>query len=229
MEKKKNKIIRERLHFDDKIIAETVMASDGDSYEDLKPVFQEIAVCPVQTHSINVGIVEKPIYSDETESDYKEKRFEETDALITFQAGISIGIITADCVPILVYAPDIQAVGAIHAGWKGTLGGIVNNVLDILTENGAEPSKLRIFFGPSISQENYEVDEDLARKFRDAGFATYINEINKPHINLQGVNFERFIRRGVKTENIHLHSGCSFSSKNANGTFRYQSHRRSCG
>lgn len=190
--------------------------------QDLHELYRMWARIPEQTHSCNVAVANpyKRIYRD-------------TDALITFEKDVPIGVRTADCVPILIYAPDRQGVGAIHAGWKGTLGGIVDNVMDVLNDNGADPALLRVAFGPSISKEMYEVDSDFADRFIDAGFGEYVNfpdgEGKKPHIDLQGVNMERFLRRGVKCENIKLHSGCSYRSKLPDGTPIYASHRRSGG
>ncbi len=180
------------------------------------------ATIPDQTHSCNVAIANRDqiIYKD-------------TDALITFEREVPIGVKTADCVPILVYAPDKHGVAAIHAGWKGTLGGIVDNVMDSLIEKGVDLSQVKVAFGPSISKDVYEVSQELADSFIDAGFSKYVSLLNgdkeKPHIDLQGVNMERFIRRGVKLENIKLHLGCSYSSKNEDGVPMYASHRRSGG
>lgn len=222
LEYKDKGLAREIIHQDDEILVGTVMAADGDCYDNLRPLFKELAILPVQTHSSNVVIVEG------TEGETRAT-FEDTDGLISFRRGEAVGVVTADCVPILVFAPDIRAVGAIHAGWKGTEGGIVDKALDILIDRGADCRKLMVWFGPSISREMYEVDEGLAERFRAAGFEEYVKRKDKPHIDLQGVNAERFFRRGVKRENLHLHEGCSFSSRYEDGRFRYQSHRRSGG
>lgn len=190
--------------------------------KDLMGIYKQWAIVPDQTHSCNVGIA----------SGHK-RFFHDTDALITFERDITIGVKTADCVPILIYAPDKHAVGAIHAGWKGTLGGIVDNVMDVLDENGIDPCLLKVAFGPSVSKDVYEVSGELADSFRDAGFGVYVSSYKeakeKPHIDLQGVNMERFLRRGVRRENIKLHSGCSFSSVNDDGSPLYTSYRRSGG
>ncbi len=190
--------------------------------KDLMGLYMTWAIIPEQTHSCNVAVV-----------DGSCRFYPDTDALITFERDVPIGVKTADCVPILVYAPDKQGIAAIHAGWKGSLGGIVDNVMDILLENGTDPSQLKVGFGPSISKEVYEVSQELADSFIDAGYRDYVslpNEtIKKSHIDLQGVNMERFLRRGVKAENIKLHSGCSYGSIMNDGTPMYASHRRSGG
>ncbi|MDE6290086.1 MAG: polyphenol oxidase family protein [Muribaculaceae bacterium] len=189
---------------------------------DPMPIFKIWARIPQQTHSCNVAVADRYL-----------SYFDDTDALITFEQDVPIGVKTADCVPILVYAPDVQCVGAIHAGWKGTLGGIVDNVMDILIEHGADPALLKVAFGPSISKEMYEVDRELADRFMEAGFEEYVSFPNgmeeKPHVDLQGVNMERFLRKGVLRENLSLHSGCSSGSKMKDGTPMYASYRRSGG
>lgn len=190
--------------------------------KDLMWLYKMWSTIPDQTHSCNVAI-----------TDGFCRYYPDTDALITFVRDVPIGIKTADCVPILVYAPDKHGIAAIHTGWKGTLGGIVENVMDILEEKGADPTQLKIAFGPSISKEVYEVSQELADSFIEAGFGAYVSspngQIEKPHIDLQGVNMERFLRRGVKPENIKLHEGCSYSSKMKDGSPMYASYRRSGG
>ncbi len=180
---------------------------------------EQTALTPKQTHSLNVGIVE-----------YPWETFEDTDALVTFREDCPIGVCTADCVPILLYAPDIKGAAAVHAGWRGSLGGIVDNTLDILEKRGADLGKLTVAFGPSISAAKYEVDQNLADKFIEAGFSDFVTypdgNDRKPHIDLQGVNIERLIRRGVIKENIKPSDECTFDSILENGVSKYQSYRR---
>lgn len=203
-------------------IGRCLFPASGVGSTDLKQRYKIHALLPEQTHSLNVGIAE-----------HRYDYFPDTDALVTFKQDLPIGVVTADCVPILVYAPDVEGVAAIHAGWKGTLGGIVDNALDVLEEHGASPAEMIVAFGPSISKAMYEVDETLADKFREAGFGDHVSypngKIKKPHIDLQGVNIERLLRRGVKGENILPNADCTYSTVTADGLPLYQSHRRSNG
>lgn len=196
--------------------------ADAAEAEDLKRLLKLHVLTPVQTHSLNVKKVEKP-----------EDIAENTDALITYSKGLSIGVFTADCVPILICAPDVEGIAAVHAGWKGTLGGIVENAINMLVKKGADPAKMIVAFGPSISSGHYEVDTDLARTFITAGFSEYVSYPNgidrEPHIDLQGINVRRMLDCGLLRENIKTHSGCTYSTRRDNGTFLYQSHRRSNG
>lgn len=181
--------------------------------------YASVALLPVQTHSLNVGLA---VTGDEV--------FEDTDAVVTFKPGLAVGVRTADCVPILLYAPDINGVAAVHAGWKGTIGGIVANTVKVLAEHGADPAKIRAFFGPSISTVAYEVSPELARQFADAGYGECVSypngENGRPHLDLQGVNRQIMLGAGLKDENINLHGGCTLLTKNDGGNFVYQSYRR---
>lgn len=115
-------------------------------------------VMPRQTHTVNVGMVAS-----------EDDRFPETDALVTQLRGVAVGVRTADCVPVMLYAPDVKAVAAVHAGWKGTVGGIVANTIRGLAALGADPALMKAVFGPSICGECYETGPDLADKFVAAG------------------------------------------------------------
>lgn len=179
---------------------------DGATAEGDKSFLRLWANIPQQTHSLNVGVVERPFQS-----------FSNTDALITFLKEVPIGVVTADCVPILLHSPDACGVAAVHAGWKGSIGGILDNVLDEMEGHGADLSKLTVIFGPSISKEVYEVDRELGERFVEAGFGEYVKwpegMDGKPHVDLQGVNMERLLRRGVLRENIQLSDDCTYRSE----------------
>lgn len=189
------------------------------SVDDVKELYRKFAILPDQTHSINVAV-----------STFGKERYPDTDALITSLPGQPIGVITADCVPILIYSPDIRMVAAIHAGWRGTLNGIVNETISVMESHAAEIAKMKVFFGPSISMENYEVSDELADAFIQAGFKNYVytnyGEKGRPHIDLQRINMDRFIRAGVNQRNIRLSNECTKSSKSRHGRFIYPSFRR---
>jgi len=87
------------------------------------------------------------------------------DALITDQKKIIIGILTADCVPILIYDNDRKIISAIHAGWKGAYKGIVKKVIKFLLKSGSKSKNLVAAIGPCISQKSYEINKDFSTKF----------------------------------------------------------------
>ena len=87
------------------------------------------------------------------------------DALITNQKKLIIGVLTADCAPILIYDNERKIISAIHAGWKGAFKGIVKKVIKFLLKNGSESKNLVATIGPCISQKNYEIKNDFKAKF----------------------------------------------------------------
>ena len=91
------------------------------------------------------------------------------DALITKRKKIIIGVLTADCVPVLIFDEKKKIISAIHAGWKGALKGIVKKVLQFLFKEGSESKNLTAAIGPCISQKSYEIKKDFKSKFLKQG------------------------------------------------------------
>ena len=87
------------------------------------------------------------------------------DALITNIKKVAIGVLTADCAPILIYDQKLKIISAIHVGWKGAYKGIINKVIKFLLKNGSQTKNLYAVIGPSISEKNYEVQKDFKDKF----------------------------------------------------------------
>ena len=87
------------------------------------------------------------------------------DAIVTNQKNMPIGILTADCVPILICDETTNLVAAIHAGWKGAFKDIISKVIKFMIKKGSNPKNITAAIGPAISAKNYEVKEDFKRKF----------------------------------------------------------------
>lgn len=87
------------------------------------------------------------------------------DAMVTDVAGLALGTLTADCVPVLLACKSKPIIGAAHAGWQGALTGVVENTIQAMMDLGAEPDDITLCLGPSIQQTSYEVAEDFARPF----------------------------------------------------------------
>ena len=85
----------------------------------------------------------------------------EADGLVTNNKNILLGILTADCAPILMADNNAGVIGACHAGWKGALSGIIENTVLQMCNIGAKTKDIRCVIGPAISQESYEVDADF--------------------------------------------------------------------
>lgn len=83
------------------------------------------------------------------------------DAMVTDRPGVALGVITADCAPILLVDAAAGVVGAAHAGWRGAVGGIIEATVAAMSAIGAEPRRIAVAIGPCIAQASYEVGPDL--------------------------------------------------------------------
>ena len=109
-----------------------------------------------QVHGADVLSPEHPAFGGLDWSDRGE-RLPAADALVTASAGVLLTIRTADCVPVLLVAPASRAVAAVHAGWRGTLAGVVENAVAALGERyGARPATVQAAMGPAIGGCCYE-------------------------------------------------------------------------
>ncbi len=96
----------------------------------------------------------------------------EADAMVTDRAGLVLGIVTADCAPVLFADREAGVVGAAHAGWRGANQGVIANTVAAMAALGARPEKIVAVIGPCIAQESYEVDPPFREHFEqgDAQF-----------------------------------------------------------
>ncbi len=119
-----------------------------------------------QEHSARALIVEEP---------WEDSERPPADGLATNRAGIALGLVTADCAPVLFADAGAGVIGAAHAGWRGALGGILEATLGRMIELGARPAHTVAAIGPCIARDSYEVGEDYARPFldHDAGNARF--------------------------------------------------------
>jgi len=90
------------------------------------------------------------------------------DALVTDRPGLALGIVTADCTPVLFAEGRAGVIGAAHAGWKGALGGVIEATLAAMEALGADRARITAAIGPVIARKSYEVDEAFLRRFAEA-------------------------------------------------------------
>ena len=130
---------------------------------------------PNQQHTNNVVFIDK-------KGDFDKLSHKPVDAVITNIKGIGIGILTADCSPILAHESDSGFILAIHAGWKGALAGVCENALNSLKDHGVDMKKISVAIGPTISKKCYEVKLDFVESFikTDPLFEKFF--INKYHV-----------------------------------------------
>jgi YfiH family protein len=151
------------------------------------------------------------------------------DAMVTAQAGLVLGILTADCVPILLVAPEQYAVAAVHAGWRGTLAGIVIEAIDALRERyGAPPSGIQAALGPAIGGCCYEVEREIGAEYvaRWGGLPDAVWRADGPKglLDLRGANVQQLRRAGVPDSGLYRMGPCTLC-----GSEDYFSHRGSGG
>lgn len=89
----------------------------------------------------------------------------EADALVTDRPGLLIGVVTADCAPVLLADAEAGVVGAAHAGWRGALGGVIENAVAAMEARGARRDRIAAAIGPTIAQASYEVDAAMRDRF----------------------------------------------------------------
>ncbi len=146
----------------------------------------------------------------------------EGDGLVTNVKGIALGILTADCGPVLFYDPKTHVIGACHAGWRGAIGGILQATLDAMEEMGANRSRIYATLGPTIQQENYEVGPEFPDLIK-APYDTYFYpSANKGHhyFNLPHYICQNLLREGL----THVHNmGWDTYSENFSSRRRYLS------
>tara|TARA_B100000780_G_C21104437_1_gene445900 strand:+ start:1330 stop:2091 length:762 start_codon:yes stop_codon:yes gene_type:complete len=167
-----------------------------------------------QTHSNRVISVDK--------HNVLNKKFD-SDSLVTKLKGISLGVLTADCVPIILYDETINMIGCIHAGWKGAFAGIIENTLFKFKEI-SDLNKITASVGPCIGKESYEVNEDFYRKF--------IEETKLNQVFFEGKNDKKYLFdiRGYVINKLKLNGVSDIDDVNRN-TFKeadnFFSYRRS--
>ncbi|QIA06617.1 peptidoglycan editing factor PgeF [Draconibacterium halophilum] len=163
-------------------------------------------VYPNQTHSSCVADIQE----------VPDSVISETDALVTNQAGLCLCVQTADCVPVLLYDPEAKVIAAIHAGWRGTIGGIIEKAVSKMARNyGVSVENIVAAIGPSISPEIYEVGDEVVAAARksipNVDSTLYKNGNGKFHFNLWEANRQLLLKHGVPAQNIEVLGACSFS------------------
>lgn len=123
------------------------------------------------------------------------------DALVTARRGVLLGVVTADCTPVLLADREAGIVGAAHAGWKGAIGGVTDRTIEAMEALGARRGSIVAAIGPTIAQSSYEVDEGFRDRFRDgdAANARYFAAGRPGHwqFDLPGYVAARLLRAGI--------------------------------
>jgi polyphenol oxidase len=146
------------------------------------------------------------------------------DAHVTNSPELLLVIGMADCLPLLFYDPVQQAIGAAHAGWRGTSLKISANVVEKMqAEYGSSPADIRVAMGPAICRQNYQVGQEVFEAFSKAGFPETIFDADGERYRLDLVTANLFVLEqvGVLAQNIEAFNLCTFADRE-----RFYSHRR---
>lgn len=123
------------------------------------------------------------------------------DGLVCATPRVAIGVLSADCAPVLLADPRAGVIGAAHAGWRGACAGIVGSVVAAMRERGAVPARIRAVVGPAIQWDSYEVGEDLIDGVRQCGARDaerLVRRIGRGvHFDLPGLVKARCLEAGI--------------------------------
>ena len=138
----------------------------------------------------------------------------DSDGLITTSTDVALGTIVADCVPLLLYDPAHHALGLVHAGWRGTVGGIARNAVQAMSGAfGSRPADLKVGIGPSIGPCCYEVGPEVIDAWTSAalpdGGSAVVSRVPRPHFDLWRANLLVLTNSGVLERNIESSGVCT--------------------
>ncbi len=173
---------------------------------------------PYQIHSAAVVVVED-LFSGERPR---------ADAIVTSTPGLAIGVVTADCGPLLFADVSAGVIGAAHAGWQGAVGGVIENTVAAMETLGAKRGNIIAVLGPTIRQLNYEVGADFETKLlvhdaKSAGFFVEGQAADKRQFDLPGYIMMRLERAGVSGFDTGL---CTYAHNDRFFSYRRTTHRQ---
>ena len=172
----------------------------------------ESCVLAKQTHTTNIRIV---CAADRGKGLTVQSDIADTDGLITAEKNLPLVIFYADCVPVLLYAPQQQVVAALHAGWRGTVGGIVKQGVRLMQQRfGVSPGEIFAAIGPSIGQCHFETGLEVAEEFEKAGLQSCVlYRKDKAFIDLWRANAGLLKASGVPERQIDIAEICTVCEK----------------
>lgn len=168
-------------------------------------------ILPHQTHGTELRHIAEDFLA--LPEGVRQMVMEGVDGVMTDVAGVCIGVSTADCIPLLIYDEAHHAVAAVHAGWRGTVARIaMKAVVAMGMHYQSKAEDLRVVIGPGISQDAFEVGQEVYDAFREAAFP--MDEIarwqDKWHIDLPACNRLQLLQLGVRSEAIHVDGTCTY-------------------
>jgi YfiH family protein len=158
--------------------------------------------------SVDEAAFQKQVHGDTVSYINNPGIIGESDAMITDKPGIGLCISTADCTPVFIYEYRRDIIAAVHSGWKGTQKKIAEKTVKKLkNEYNCDPENMFVYLGPSISQQHYQVGEEVSEYFDNK----YLRKDNdKLLLDLASVNYDMLIAEGIPSYQIQKSHLCSF-------------------
>ena len=171
-----------------------------------KTFFSDLPIVfPKQVSGDNIWIVEN----------HFDTRIE-ADAIITNNPNIALGILTADCVPIILHDQKENVLGLVHAGWRGTAANLTSKTIELMNKNfNTQPHNIHATIGPSISMKNYEIGSEVAQIFKHKYPTALLSkeENGKFLLNLWDINQRQLTDAGVQATRIEIANICTFDTE----------------
>jgi len=172
-----------------------------------------------QIHSADAVAVDKPWDGERPRAD----------GMATATPGIALGILTADCAPVLFADQEARVIGAAHAGWKGAIGGIVESTIAAMESLGADRARIKAAVGPCIGQANYEVGPEFHAQFlaADPTNARFFISAERPEhfrFDLEAYVVHRLCAAGIG--DVAALSACTYGREQDFYSFRRATHRK---
>ncbi|RCS25547.1 peptidoglycan editing factor PgeF [Phyllobacterium salinisoli] len=191
--------------------------------ENRRKVAQSLGVQPDhlltvhQVHSPDVIIVTRPFEGERPKAD----------AMVTATPGIALGALSADCGPVLFADIEARVIGSAHAGWRGAIGGVLENTVEAMIALGADRSRIVAVLGPTIGPENYEVGPEFFAQFveRDASYAGYFSpspQDGYKMFDLWSFIIDRLEAAGVAADALRQ---CTYANEAQFFSYRRATHR----
>jgi len=151
------------------------------------------------------------------------------DCMVTHIPGIALGILTADCAPVLLFDQDAKVIGAAHAGWQGAFSGVVESALAAMARLGAQTSRVRAVVGPCIGPDAYEVGPEFHARFvaaaaQNAQFFRRPSPTGQWHFDLPAYVAHRLNRAGAGS--VDVVGRCTYREEADFFSYRRTTHRK---
>ncbi len=180
---------------------------------------QPEVVTVYQIHSATAVTIDRPL---------DRAHLPKADAVVTRTPGLAIGVLTADCTPVLFADPEAKVVAAAHAGWRGAVQGVLAATVQEMERHGARRDRMIAAIGPTISQEAYEVGPDFETEFLtlepdNARFFVRRDAASRAHFDLPGYVAQDLASLGLA--HIERVNPCTYENESLFFSFRRTTHR----